>query len=79
MKNITITSAQIKKEIIILCVSLFAALGLNIYSIVKYKTVWAELFGQFHTVVFIGLIIYLLVALFRLIFWAISRGLNKHK
>ncbi len=79
MKNITITSTQIKKEIILLCVSLIAALGLNIYSIIKYKTAWAELFGQFHTVIFIGLIIYVLVALFRLIFWGISRGMNKKK
>ena len=79
MKNITITSTQIKKEIILLCVSLIAALGLNIYSIIKYKTAWAELFGQFHTVIFIGLIIYLLVVLFRLLFWGISRGMNKKK
>ena len=77
MRNIIITSARIKKEIIILCVSFMAALGLNIYSIIKYKTEWAELFGQFHTVLFIGLVIYLLVALFRVLFWVISQRLDK--
>lgn len=78
MKNIIITPAQIKKEIIIFGISFMAALGLNVYAIIKYQTAWAELFGQLHTVIFIGLIIYLLVALFRLLFWVLfNRSLKK--
>lgn len=79
MKDINITGTQIKKEIIIFLISLLAAIGLNVYSIVKYNTDWAELLGQLHTVIFIALIIYLLVAFLRLILRGISRLMQKNK
>jgi uncharacterized membrane protein len=79
MKDIIITAAQIKKEIILFLVSLVAAIALNVYSIAKYKTDWAELLGQLHTVFFVALVIYLLVVIFRLILWGFSRLMQKNK
>jgi hypothetical protein len=77
MKDIVIPSKTVKKELVILFVSLAAALILNIYSIIKYKTSWTELFSQLHVVLAVGLVIYLLVSFFRLIFAAFNRLLSK--
>jgi len=77
MQNITITGAQIKREITIISLSFIAAVGLNIYSILKYKTEWSELFSQLHVVVLIAIAIYFLVSVFRLVFWGITRLIQK--
>ena len=79
MKDIIIPSKTVRKEMIILAVSLAAALILNIYSIIKYETDWAELFSQLHVVLAVGLVIYLLVGFFRLIFSAFNRLFSKRQ
>ena len=77
MKDITITGLRIKKEIIIAVVSLLAAIILNIFSIAKFKTDWSELFGQLHVVILVAIAIYILVLIFRLIFWGIAGLIQK--
>ncbi|MFZ5430848.1 MAG: hypothetical protein ACOZDD_11495 [Bacteroidota bacterium] len=78
MRDLIIPGKVIKRELIILIVSFVAAVLLNIYSIIKYKTAWGELFSQLHVVVAVTLIIYLLVILFRLLISPIFRLLT-HK
>ena len=77
MKDLTIKAKQIKKELIILLVCLLAALGLNIYSIIKYNTDWSELIGQLHIVILVALLLYVLVGMFRLFAWGINRLFQK--
>ena len=73
MKDIIIPGKVIKKELVILLVSMAAAILLNGYSIIKYKTAWTELFSQLHVVFAVGIIIYLLVLTLRLVYFLILR------
>lgn len=68
MKDIIIPGKVIRKELVILMVSMVAAVLLNVFSIIKYKTAWAELFSQLHVVFAVGIVIYLLVVIFRLVY-----------
>lgn len=79
MKDIVIPSKRVKKELIILVVSLIAALILNIFSIIKYETSWAELFSQLHVVLAVGIVIYLLVLFFRLLYYGVARIFSSNK
>jgi hypothetical protein len=78
MRDLVIPAKTIKRELAVLLVSFAAAFLLNIYSIIKYKTAWGELFSQLHVVIAVTLVIYLLVVLFRFIISPIFR-LLKHK
>jgi hypothetical protein len=77
MRDIVIPSRVIKRELIILLVSLVSAFLLNIYSIIKYGTSWKELYNQIHVVLGVALLIYVLVLLFRLIISPIFRLFTK--
>jgi hypothetical protein len=78
MKDITITSAQLRKEAIIYTVCFISAFGLNVYSIAKFKTDWSELLGQLHVVLGIAVIIYLVIGLFRLIYVGFSHFIQNN-
>ena len=73
MKDITITASRLRKELILFIVCFLAAFGLNVYSIAKFDTDWSEMLGQLHVVFAIAIVIYLLLALFRLIFLGFSK------
>lgn len=73
MRDIVIPSKVIKRELIIIGVSLVSAFLLNVYSIVKYGTSWKEIYNQIHIVLGVALLIYVLVFLFRLIISPIFR------
>ncbi|MDX1285520.1 MAG: hypothetical protein R3182_10930 [Draconibacterium sp.] len=77
MKDIKIKAKQIKKELLILLVCLLAAIGLNIYSIIKYNTDWSELIGQLHIVILVAVLLYVLVGMFRLFAWGVNRIFQK--
>lgn len=77
MKDILLKSSRIKKELIIWMVCLVAAIALNIYSILKYKTDWSELLGQLHVVIAIAFIIYFVVLVLRLLVFGITRLMQK--
>lgn len=68
MKDLKIAGKTVKRELIILVFCFIGSFGINIFSILKFETDWFELASQFPIVVFISLIIYILVLIFRLIF-----------
>ena len=65
MKDITITAKRIRIELKWLLLSLILALILNVYSIIKYNTSWAELITSLHMVALMSLILYVLLLFFR--------------
>ena len=71
MKDIIIKAKQIKRELIILAACLLAAIGLNVYSIIKFNTDWSELYSQLYMVIFIVFLLYILLGIFRLLIWGI--------
>ena len=77
MRDIVIPSMVIKRELIILVLSLVSAFLLNVYSIIKYGTSWKELYSQVHVVLGVALLIYVLVFLFRIIISPVFRFFTK--
>jgi len=67
MKNIHIKSSMIKKELIVFLASIGFAFLLNVYSILRYKTLWTELYSQLGWVLVIGFFIYLVILLIRVL------------
>lgn len=79
MKDILITSAQLKKELRILFICFALAFLVNIIAIAIYKTPWYEAFTQIGYVVVITLVLYLILALFRLLFVLFRKIFNRKK
>jgi hypothetical protein len=73
MKDIVIPSRVVKRELLILLVSFVSSFLLNIFSIIKYKTAWVEVFSQLHVVLAVAVVIYILVAFFRWLSSALLR------
>jgi hypothetical protein len=67
MKDYIIKSKQIRTELYLLAGSVGFAFLLNVYSIVRYKTPWTELFSQLGWVLLIGFFIYLIILLIRVL------------
>ena len=68
MKDIVIPGKRIKQELLILAITIGIAVVLNIFSIIKFKTNWVELVSQLPIVIALGIAIYIIVVLLRLIF-----------
>jgi len=79
MKDIIITSKQIKKELYILLGCFIFAFVLNIVAVAIYKTPWVEVFTQFGYVVAITVVTYLLIALVRFIISLIRKHFASKK
>lgn len=77
MKDIIIKAKQIKKELIIIFTCLAAAIGLNIYSIIRFKTDWNELWNQLYMVIFVAFLLYILLGILRLLIWGIILPFRK--
>jgi hypothetical protein len=77
MKDIIIPASRVKKEIIALLLSFAIALLINVYSIIKYQTNWAELFSQIGYVITFTIIIYLLSVVIRLIIAGVKKTIKK--
>lgn len=67
MKDITITGRDIKREFFILLGALLFACALNAYSIITYDTEWSELISMLPMTLIVGCVIYLLLAVIRVI------------
>jgi hypothetical protein len=67
MKDINISVKRQKTEILYLIISFALALGLNILGIVIYKTDWKEIYTQARMVLMLGLTIYTILALVRIV------------
>ena len=61
MKDIVITSKNIKREAWVLLGCFIAACGVNIGAILSYDRPWSELYSQIGFVIATALIIYLLL------------------
>lgn len=65
MKDLTITSKQLKKETYILSSCFAVSFLTNITSIILFKTPWYEMFTQLGYVVIITFFLYLLIVIIR--------------
>jgi len=77
MKDIVFTPKQQKREILLLCYCMLTAFVLNIIAIIVYKTDWSELWTQLLWVLFIGVLLYGLSIVVRLIYYGI-KSVFKH-
>lgn len=73
MKDIQFTVKQQKKEIRYILASLLLAVAVNVYAILSFGTEWKELHTQWFTVLVLAVFFYLVIALFRIIFWLVAR------
>lgn len=77
MKDLIITSGRLKKEMIIISSCFTTAFLINVAAIIMYKTPWHEMFTQIGYVIVITIVLYLVVAFFRLISVGIIRLVKK--
>ena len=73
MKEITIKSSTIFKEILIWGVLLVVAFLTNVYAINKYGGQWDELFSQLHVVFILSVVYYVIAALVRVILYLLIK------
>jgi uncharacterized membrane protein YbhN (UPF0104 family) len=74
MRDILFTVKQQKREIGYIVASLFLAIGVNIFSIIKYDTEWKELYSQWLTTLLVAVSLYFIIAIIRVIYWFIFRN-----
>jgi len=67
MKDITISSRRIKKELTLLLACFVIASLINIAAIIIYNTPWLEVFTQIGYVLLLTILLYLILFSFRLI------------
>lgn len=77
MKDLIITSRRLKKEIYILSTCFIIAFLINIFSIIAFKTPWYEIFTQIGYVLVITIILYLLVAIVRVVAFLIKKMITR--
>jgi len=77
MKDIIISGRQIAREVAIFAACIVAALCINAYAIIRFKTEWKELFTTFHITLAIALILFVLFALFRGVVFCCRRILRR--
>jgi len=77
MKDITIKGVCIKRELWIFLGVFIFAFGLNIYSILHYKTSWSELYTHLYIVLLMTIFIYCVIAGIRLVVALIYRLFRK--
>jgi hypothetical protein len=72
MNETVITPGMKRRELRIFLVCFIVAFVINVVGIIKYSSPALELISQLHTVLFVSMIIYLLAAIFRGLFFLIS-------
>lgn len=65
MKDIVISASRLRTELKWLVLSFVIGLGMNIYSIIKYDSLWKELITSLHIVLLVSVIVYLLLIVIR--------------
>ena len=73
MKDTTITAAMKKRELIIILACFLAAYTLNVIGIIKHQTPIRELITQFHVVLLIALVFYVMILFLRILYYLVSR------
>ena len=79
MKDTVISSAFKKRELTLILACLVAAVLFNMYSIIKFKTEWKELFTQFHVVLLVAVFFYIVLAILRILVSGIRYLVKKDK
>lgn len=77
MNDITIKAKTIKLELFIFVGLFIISFGLNIYSILHYKTSWAELYTHIHIVALIAIASYGILAVVRLLIRVLTKLFRK--
>jgi TRAP-type C4-dicarboxylate transport system permease small subunit len=65
MKDIVISGRRILREVLIYAGCFVAALAVNVYSIVQFKTEWKELFTTLHITLAVALVFFGVLAVLR--------------
>ena len=73
MKDIVITAKMIRRELFVLLGCFVAAFFVNVGAIIAYDRPWVELISQIGFVFFITGGIYMLLAVFRLLVWGVTK------
>ena len=73
MKDIVITAKMIRRELFVLLGCFVAAFLVNVGAIIAYDRPWIELISQIGFVFFITGGIYVLLAVFRLLVWGVTK------
>lgn len=73
LRDTTITSAQKKRELIIILVCFLAAYLLNVIGIIQHNSPARELITQLHVVLLLAAIFYGIVIFLRILYYLISR------
>lgn len=79
MKDYLITAQRQKKELIILLYCFILALLLNIAAILIYGSPWIEVISQMGYVVLVGLVIYAVLLLLRLVIFFVKSLFSRRK
>jgi len=77
MRETVITAAHKKRELYILAVCTLAAIVMNIIGIVKFNTPATELITQLPWVLLLALLLYVIQALLRFIFYLVFKSWKK--
>ena len=77
MKDITIKAVCIKRELWIFLGVFIFCFGLNIFSILHYKTSWSELYTHLYVVVLMSILLYCIIAGARLLIRILSKLYHK--
>ena len=79
MKDILFTVKQQKKESAFIIFSLTLAICVNIYAIIIHNTEWKELYTQWFTVIVLSMFFYVVIGIFRILYWLLAKILNSLK
>ncbi|MFP4289753.1 MAG: hypothetical protein ACOC2E_07900 [Bacteroidota bacterium] len=77
-KDSVITAQQKKRELIVFLICLAAAFIFNIVGIMMFKTPAIEIFTQFHYVLLVAVVFYVITGIFRLIWLGFRMILAKN-
>jgi hypothetical protein len=73
MKNIIITPRQIRREVFFLIVAFVVANLMNVGAIIGYDSSWKELLTSIPILLLLSMVLYFLMGIFRLIYYAVSK------
>lgn len=77
-KDSVITAKQKKRELIVFLICLAGAFIFNIVGIIMFKTPAKEIFTQLHYVLLVGIVIYVITGILRLIWFGLRMVLAKN-
>ena len=77
MKDCIFTAKRQIKELRIFLLCFIFTFLLNIVAVIIYKTPWFEIFTEIVYVVAIAIVLYLIILLFRMIFFSIRKLLGR--